>query len=98
MKKPLTDLLDYCQSNYRICPKPPEWNRLWEILPNRKRVGAEWQPPAPLILAAWWDTSDDEKQQRFLKHIHWANEHGAIEKIDRYVRSLSENQWHRLGD
>jgi hypothetical protein len=74
------------------------WNQLWELLPDRKRVGLGWQPPLPLILAAWWETTDQDKQQRLLKHIHWAYDHGVLEKINQYLRSLSENQWHHLNE
>jgi hypothetical protein len=48
-------LVAFCRVNDRVCPLPPFWNRLWEMLPDRAQVGAGWQPPAPLILAAWHD-------------------------------------------
>ena len=98
MDKLLSELLSYCQTNNRICPMPTEWDILWEMLPNRQKDGAGWQPPVPLILAAWWETSDDDKLQRFLIHIQWAHKHGAFEKIDRFVRSLSGDQWNHLGE
>jgi hypothetical protein len=47
-----------------------------------------------LILAAWWETSDEQKQQRFEQHIRWAYEHQAFEKVDKIIRSLSEDQWY----
>jgi hypothetical protein len=39
----------------RVCPQPVVWQQLWEILPDRRRVGAGWEPLSPLILAAWWE-------------------------------------------
>ena len=45
-------LIAYCRENSRVCPMPQRWNALWELLPNRKRVGGGWEPPLPLILAA----------------------------------------------
>jgi hypothetical protein len=48
----LENLLLFIRSENRICPMPREWNKLWEILPNKERVGAGWNPPLPLILAA----------------------------------------------
>jgi len=75
---------------------PPEWNTIWKLLPNRKRVGSVgWSPPLPLILAGWVYTSDAEKRQRFEEHIHWAYEHHALHKINRLIRGLSEEQWHQ---
>ena len=98
MDQELSDLVEYCKSNNRVCPQPMLWNQLWELLPDRKRVGLGWQPPLPLILAAWWETTDQDKQQRLLEHIHWAYDHGVFETINQHLRSLSENQWHYLNE
>ena len=49
----LTGLLEYVRADGRVCPNPQEWQALWEMLPDKKRVGAGWAPPLPLILAAW---------------------------------------------
>jgi len=64
MSDPVESLVAYYN---RVCPMPPLWHRLWEMLPNRTRVGAGWQPPLPLILAAWHDTPA----------MQWAAQHGA---------------------
>jgi hypothetical protein len=53
----LKELLEYVGSNNRVCPQPQKWDELWKLLPDRKRVGGGWDPPLPLILAAWWHTS-----------------------------------------
>ncbi len=51
----------------------------------------------PLILGAWWHTSDAEKQSRFLSHIQWAAEHDALPKIAIFIKSLTPEQWHYEG-
>jgi hypothetical protein len=48
MSDAVEGLIAYCREGDRVCPLPPLWSRLWEMLPNRKRVGAGWQPPPPL--------------------------------------------------
>ena len=98
MDQELSDLVEYCKSNNRVCPQPMLWNQLWELLPDRKRVGMGWQPPLPLILAAWWDTPALFKQIRFLDHIQWAFDHNVLGKADQYLRSLSEDQWYHFGE
>jgi hypothetical protein len=50
----LDQLLAYCRENQRVCPVPRRWHELWELLPEKRQLGIEWQPPLPLILAAWW--------------------------------------------
>ena len=69
----LLNLLAYVKAGARICPQPQKGNELWLILPNRRRKGSGWEPFAPLILAAWWDTSDEQKAERLEHHIRWAH-------------------------
>lgn len=78
----------------RICPQPQRWKELWELLPNRERKGAGWIPPLPFILAAWWETDDAQKQDRFLAHLRWAEEHGALDTVIEYLSKLQESDWH----
>jgi len=87
-------LLDYCKSKKRICPMPMYWNRLYSMLPNKRVDGTEWQPAAPLILAAWDNSSTDDKRNRLRDHILWADDHDAIFVIDKYLRGLSNDQWY----
>jgi hypothetical protein len=98
MNDGINPLIRYTKENGRVCPKPDKWNKLWELLPDRKRVGAGWNPPLPLILAAWRETSDDQKRERLSLHIHYAADHGALEKIETYLRGLSKDDWIYEGD
>jgi len=78
----------------RVCPQPMVWNRLWELLPNRRRLGAGWELPLPLILAAWWEASDSEKRSRFHSHLRWASEHGAAAAVAHLLSSMKPEDWH----
>jgi hypothetical protein len=87
-------LVDYCNGNGRFCPQPQPWTQLWEMLPDRERKpSGGWNPPLPLILAVWWDTTGLEKMLRLRDHIQWADVHGAIDGVDAYLRGLSEEMW-----
>jgi hypothetical protein len=90
-------LLRFVQSEGRICPEPVKWHELWEILPNKKRVGNRWQPPLPLILATWDYTSGIEKTLRLRQHIEYAAEKGILNVVDQYLRNLTDDQWHFSG-
>jgi DNA-binding CsgD family transcriptional regulator len=35
----LAKLLNYGQAEGRICPQPQPWNELWDMLPDKERVG-----------------------------------------------------------
>jgi hypothetical protein len=95
MEAKLAELLEYVRSERRVCPTPQYWDRLWQMLRDRKRVAGGWDPPAPLILAAWYEPAE-LKMERLEEHIRYAAEHGALDEVDTYLRSLSTEQWFRL--
>ncbi len=66
---------------------------MWDMLPGKKQLGSRWEPALPLILAAWWEASPDEKRQRFQQHLQYAAEHGILDKVGEFLRNLHENEW-----
>ena len=92
----LDDLLAYVRSEKRVCPNPQEWHQLWEMLPDKKRVGQGREPPLPLILDAWWDTPALSKMVRLEEHIRYAYQHGVLEQVDAFLRQLKPEQWFYL--
>src|SRR5687768_14188326 len=98
MHETVETLITYCRENRRVCPLPILWNQLWQMLPERKRVGAGYQPSAPLILGAWNYTSAVDKMLRLSEHIEWADNHSALAAIATFLRNLREEDWHHLGD
>lgn len=78
---------------------PREWNRLFEILKNKQqKPSGGWEPPLPLILAAWWDTIPAAKVLRFHEHLEWAGKNGQLDEIGEFLRSLTEEQWAHYGE
>jgi hypothetical protein len=92
------EVLKFAQENGRVCPRPNRWQELYELLPEKRQVGAGWEPALPLILAAWWDTPALQKMLRLREHIEWADSHGCLEQVDAFLRSLPESEWHHLGE
>ena len=91
-------LVAYCRENARVCPMPQHWHRLWEMLPNRVQVNVGWQPPLPLILAAWYDTPAISKMARLAEHIDWAAKHDALDSVGQFLRELREEDWCHVGE
>jgi hypothetical protein len=91
-------VLAVAKENNRVCPQPQKWQQLYELLPNKKRVGAGWEPPLPLILAAWIDMPVVSKTLRLREHIEWAAEHGGLEQVHSFLQSLLEEEWQHIGD
>ena len=98
MSDTVNDLIAYCRENNRVCPQPQQWHALWEMLPSRVRRGAAWEPAPPLILAAWHDTPAMLKMLRLAEHIQWAAKHNSLETVSKFLRTLSEGQWHHVGE
>ena len=98
MSESVESLVAYCREENRVCPLPQRWNELWEMLPDRQRHGAGWEPALPLILAAWHDTPGTLKMLRLAEHIEWASQHGALEVVSKFLRGLAEDQWFHLGE
>jgi hypothetical protein len=88
------ELIAMAGKDGRVCPQPMVWNRLWELLPDRQRKGAGWEPPPPLILAAWWETSDYAKRERFHLHLRWPSEHGAAEAVAKLLSDMKPEDWY----
>jgi hypothetical protein len=97
-KPTLEEVLAEAQKNKRVCPQPPQWQQLYDMLPQKRRKGAGWEPSLPLILAAWWDTPALPKMLRLREHIEWAAQHGCIDKVYSFLRKLPEDQWHHIGE
>ncbi|MBL4825916.1 MAG: hypothetical protein MK515_10395 [SAR324 cluster bacterium] len=94
----LEQVLEEAQKNDRVCPQPKKWNKLYEMLPNRKRKGNGWKPALPLILAAWWDTPTMLKTLRLREHIEWASEHNCLDAIYEFMKNLKEEEWFHIGE
>jgi hypothetical protein len=92
------ELLRYSREKKRVCPMPSQWNALWEMLPNRKRAGGDWEPPLPLILAAWHDIPANLKMLRLEEHINWAEQHDVLDEVGKFLRSLPESKWAHIGE
>jgi hypothetical protein len=95
----LEEAISLCSKNNRICPIPKIWNELYLKLPHRKiELSGRMVPQAPLILAAWWDTADRDKQERFHEHLIYAYDHDVLGKVTNFLAELDESEWHHLGD
>ena len=90
-------LTKFAQKNNRVCPH--KWLEMYELLPNRRRnPNGGSIPPLPLILAAWWETTPEQKMMRLREHIEYADKNGAIDAVNKFLRSLKESEWHHIGE
>jgi hypothetical protein len=90
----LQDLLKFICEEGRICPQQNKWHELWEMLPDKHRVSNGWDPPLPLILADWDNTTARQKMMRLKLHIQYAANKGILDRIEEFIKSLKRNEWH----
>lgn len=90
----LADLMEIANAGKRVCPQPQLWNKLYSALPSRQRSSGGFEPPAPLILAAWGEASNEDKRERFHLHLAWAAEHDCLEKVAVIVKSMKPEDWY----
>jgi hypothetical protein len=84
LDKALLDLLDYCRSNNRVCPKNIYWNAFYSILPDKEGK----RPPPPLFVSESGLIYDSLWHLRLSDQIYWAYANDAIEKSGHFLRSL----------
>ena len=74
-----------CSASKRAIPR--DWQKRYDmLLAKRQKPSGGWEPPLPLILAAWYDTMPIEKQLRFKEHVRWAADHDQLQEVAEYLR------------
>lgn len=73
---------------------PQKWNHVWEIIKSKTNEKIS----LPLILAAWSNTSDTEKMERFEYHLMIAIRLNVHEEVKLYLNSLIEDDWYHKGE
>ncbi len=82
-------LWTHCIANKRLVPMPPQWSDLYGMLKNaRQKPSGGWEPPLPLILAAWHHSMPIEKKLRFKEHLQWAKAQNQLPDIAAFLLSL----------
>ena len=68
-----------------ICPNPLTWNKVYLDLKSKwlesGKVGK--QPPKPLVIDLWANSSDNEKATRWQETLAWALEHSCYSVVSR---------------
>ncbi|MDB5872895.1 MAG: hypothetical protein JWQ07_2337 [Ramlibacter sp.] len=94
----IAEVMAEARRNNRMCPQPVQWQQLYELLPDKKEGPRGWEPPQPLGGAAWAATPALAKRMCLRDHIEWADAHGALDAVHAFLKNLTEEQWHHLGD
>jgi hypothetical protein len=91
--------MEFITADERVCPKPTLWSDLHRnIMQEASDRGITQKISNPLILAAWHETTDAQKRQRLVEHVEFSNSHGFLPVVDSFLRSISDDDWHRCSE
>lgn len=91
-------LIYKCLRNDRVCPKPDAWQKIWKLMIKRIRKKVRLGPPQPFYQIDWHETTDLQKQERLLEHIHYAFLNGGYDDVADALSELSVKDWHHRGE
>lgn len=60
---------------------------------ERRLLRAMRRPAPPPRHGEWVSSTNEQKHQRFMEHLAWADELGIIEDVNVLLQSLQRNQW-----
>lgn len=89
----LDSFINEVTKNNRVCPNPRFWADL-HALATASDFNNHTPPSLPLILGAWWDTSDLDKAERLRELIDWCYHTSVSDVAWTFIKSLDESEWH----
>ena len=89
----IEEFINEVTKNNRVCPNPNLWNHL-HTLAIESDFNNHTPPNLPLILGAWWDTSDLDKAERLKELIDWCYLTSVSDIAWTFIKSLDESEWH----
>lgn len=87
-------LMVRARRNNRVCPCPPKWNQLYLELGGLRHADL----PPPPVDWLWSKLSSLQKRLFFREYLEWAQQHGRLETVARFMDTLAETDWVHMGD
>jgi hypothetical protein len=88
------DLMVQARRNNRACPRPPQWVALYRDLDGPQH---EDLPPPPVDWI-WTKLSALQKRLFFREYLEWADRHGQLAVVARFMDALAEADWLHVGE
>ena len=94
------DLINYCLSEGRICPKREAWDQLSYMYRGvePKTSSNKRRNRIPVLTPDSPFAEKFHKSLRLRIYITHADKHQDIEFVDKLIRSLGKDDWHYFGD
>jgi hypothetical protein len=89
------DVIALARQSNRVCPRPFLWSGLYVLLEGDRHVDLR---PPPVEPWQWAALSNLQRRLRFREHIEWAERHGKLEAMARFLETLAEPDWVHMGE
>ena len=100
LSKTAEELINYCLSEGRICPKRKAWDLLNHLYLGTKPGASrdKTRTRLPVLTAESPFAEKFQKSFRLRVIISFADRNNQIDLVDRLMRSLPKDEWHYFGD
>jgi hypothetical protein len=88
-------LMVIARRNNRVCPRAPHWSALYDLLEGERHKDLLAPPVQPWL---WVHLSGLQKRLRFREHVEWAERHGRLGVVARFMGGLQEGDWVHMGE
>ena len=89
-KPKLDELIEYCQSDGKIVPKPYAWAQL---ITQYSEFQTSCTPLLPPLILGAYTASFDAKRLRFLTHIYWGYQNYHLSSMHTTIIKIKEEDW-----
>ncbi|MEJ8836078.1 hypothetical protein [Ramlibacter sp. AN1133] len=79
----------------RVCPHPSHWIQLYQLLGGERHPDLQAPPLQPWL---WPQLSGLQKRLRFREHVEWAERHGCLDQVARFMGRMEEGDWVHMGE
>jgi hypothetical protein len=91
------EVIALARCNNRVCPRPLLWSALYALLEGERYADLR-PPPTQAQTWGWATLSNLQRRLLFRDHIEWADRHGKLEEMARFLASLAEPDWAHMDD
>lgn len=77
----------------RVAPCEPEWQELYALM----KASGRGEPPPPMTGAEASATPALVQRIRIRDQVEWAAQHGVLDRLFHFFKSLPENRWVHIG-
>ena len=89
-KPKLDELLEYCQSDGKLVPKPYAWAQFIGLY---SELQTSYTPLLPPLILGAFTAPLDAKRLRFLTHIYWGYQNYHLSSMYTTIMKIKEEDW-----